>query len=347
MIRFRSGPFLPLVALAAACSGGSGAKSSPAVVLTACDPVAQTGCAAGKKCTWIRTSSSGTPAGALGCAPAGTAAAGAACSYGADGEQTGFDDCRGGLACLAPTNASAAQGTCEALCDVSNAGSCTPASSWACVAYTGYFANSGSAPTAGLCESQCNPLTQVRLSDGAAACGSPDPANPTKGCYGVPATAAGEPTVFTCALAGPANMTERVPVTGTVYLNSCAPGYEPLLDQSTGSTTPVCVAFCSPVDTTLQSHPSPGGASPYSCQEKGGSATDECRFLWWIEAPGATASAWSNGVGFCLDYPSYMYDSNNDGIPDTTFPSCTALSATAFNFDATQNDPTFWGCVAR
>lgn len=339
MSRMWAGSVALLVAGIAGCGGG-GSTPEPTVVLTACNPVAQTGCSAGKKCTWIRTSSS-TSTGALGCAPAGTVDVGGTCQYGADGAMTGYDNCRGGQACLAPMT-SAAQGTCEKVCDSSNNLSCTPSSQWACETYSGYFANSGSPASAGLCQAQCNPLTQARLTDGAAACGSPDPANPTRGCYGMPGSGTGQSSVFTCAAAGPSNMTEGVVVSGVVYLNSCAPGYMPLLRQSTGSSNVICSAFCSPSATSLQSHPSPGGLAPDSCQAKGGGATDECRFWWWIEAPGAPVSSWSNGLGFCLNYPNYTYPT---GGGNQTYPSCTTLDDTAHNFDSIANDAQFWGCT--
>lgn len=342
MPRFQGGVLLLAVAALAACGGGGGGKQEPAVVLTACNPVAQTGCSAGKKCTWLRTSSA-TQTGAMACTPSGTVDVGGACRYGADGDTTGYDDCKPGLVCRASTTVSGAQGTCSPICDATSVLSCTPSSSFACSGYGGYFANSGTQPTAGLCDAQCNPLTQVRLSDGAAACGSPNPMSPTQGCYGLP-SADSQPTVFTCGAAGPSSMTADAPIAGPVFTNSCAPGYLPLLVQSTGSTTPICVATCSPTDTSLESHPAPGGVTPYTCQAKGGAATEECRYWWALEGASTPASTWSNGLGYCLDYPNYTY-----GTPATQFPSCTTLSssATAHNFDPTATDAQFWACTAR
>ncbi len=340
MTGIRSGWFALSVAGFAACSGGGGGTPpEPTVVLTACDPVAQTGCSAGKKCTWIRISTSGTFAGALACTPAGLADVGGACQYGADGATTGYDNCKAGQVCLAPV-ASAAQGTCERICNSSNVLSCTPSSQWTCSTFSDFFDPSGS-PIAGMCQPQCDPLTQVRLTDGAAACGSPNPATPSLGCYGAPGYG-GAPTVFTCVPAGPSSMTERQPISGTVYLNSCAPGYLPLMSESTGSTTAICSALCSPAYTTLESHPTPGGVSPYSCQDKGGGSTDECRYWWWIEGAGTPATPWSNGLGFCLDYTYYTY-----GTPPVTSPSCTTLSSAAFNFSTAVDDATFWGCTVH
>jgi hypothetical protein len=43
-----------------------------------------------------------------------------------------------------------------------------------------------------------------------------------------------------------------------------------------------------------------------------------------------------------VDYTNYEYDSNGDGTPDTPWPSCTTISDTAHNFDATLTDTQFW-----
>ena len=279
----------------------------------------------------------------MACTPTGSVDVGGACHYGADGATTGYDDCRSGLVCQTSAATSGASGTCAAICDISSATSCTPSSTWTCSAYAGYFQAAGGSPTAGMCESQCNPLTQVRLSDGAAACGSPDLANPTRGCYGAPAGIAGRPSVFTCARAGPSNMTSDVVVT-TPYLNSCAPGFIPLLTAGSGSTDAICVALCRPADTTLESHPTPGGQSPYSCADKGAGGSHECRYWWGMEADGASTSAWSNGLGYCMDYTKYTYSL---GGPALTFPSCTTLSGTGHLFDPTFTDAAYWACVAR
>lgn len=335
-----------LVAALAACGGGGGGSApEPAVVLTSCNPVTQTGCSPGKKCTWIRVASSPTQIGALACTPAGTVDVGGTCQYGADGDTTGYDDCKGGQICKAPSG-SAATGTCAQICNASDALSCSPSSEWACSTYSNYFQSGGNPAVAGICDPQCNPLTQVRLTDGAPACGSPNPAAPTLGCYGSPA-GPGMPTYFTCASAGPSNMTEGVVISGTVYLNSCAPGYMPLLRQSSASTAVICSALCSPADTTSTSPSLAGGVSPYSCQDKGGGAGEECRYWWWLEDPTATATSWSNGLGFCLDYTQYMYSSVPNGPLDTQFPSCTTLSTTSFAFDPTVNDATYWGCTVH
>lgn len=346
----RGGACALVLASMAGCSGGGGGGGSggtnppePTVFITACDPIAQTGCSAGKKCAWVRLTS---VVGALGCVPDGTVALDGACRY-ADGgvaSGTGYDDCRKGLACRVGTDAGAV-GACAALCSPYTAGSCTPADQYACTTYSGLFQTGSEPSVAGLCDPQCDPITQARLSDGAAACGSPDPASPTRGCYGT--FGQGEPSQFTCSGAGPADMTDREPIPPPAYLNSCAPGYAPLLTAATGNDTAVCIAYCQPADTTLEAHATPGGVAPHDCQSAGGGATAECRYWWWMEGETTPATRWSNGVGFCFDYTYYRYDTNRDGVPDTQMPSCTTLSATAFNFSPTVSDAEYWGCVAQ
>ena len=73
---------------------------------TDCDPVANTGCGSGEKCTFIATSQDPFE-GHTGCAPDGTVALGDPCAT--DGG-TGVDDCLGGTFCQG--------GTCQEVCTV-------------------------------------------------------------------------------------------------------------------------------------------------------------------------------------------------------------------------------------
>jgi hypothetical protein len=193
-----------------------------------------------------------------------------------------------------------------------------------------------------MCDAQCDPLTQVRLTDNAVACGSPNPATPTLGCYGMPSSTSAQPSVFTCAPAGPSNMTSDV-VISTPFVNGCAPGYLPLFYSATGSTSVICTALCQPADTTLESHATPGGTSPFSCADKGAGGTHECRYWWWLEDPTAATTRWSNGLGFCLDYTRYTYPQGGSTL---TFPSCTTQSGIVVP-PATTSAASDWGCVAE
>lgn len=90
---------------------------------TRCNPVAQTGCLADEKCTWIRYDAG---RGALGCVPDQPPTK--ACAFGPDGETTGYDNCAAGDICI--------DGVCQAIC-VSSPDSCqAPAT---CALHEGIF----------------------------------------------------------------------------------------------------------------------------------------------------------------------------------------------------------------
>ncbi len=149
------------------------AEPDPDAPAGACDPYAQTGCGGGAKCTWIVTDSANN-GGVVGCVMDGTVAIGGACSRGADGPTTGFDDCVAGSYCADTTSTQA--GLCQAFCSM------TPDSCGGgqrCSLYGGML---GDPTDKGLCDFTCDPVTQTRTLDGAAACGSPDPSNPSHGC---------------------------------------------------------------------------------------------------------------------------------------------------------------------
>lgn len=108
-----------------------------------CDPLMQTGCATGEKCTWlVDTSTSGH----VGCAPDGTAMVGDPCVFGAPG-QGGVDDCVAGLVC----SQAQGKGTCTQLCDLTGGDpQCGIVAS--CTAHASIFVTQGMTPTVGLCE---------------------------------------------------------------------------------------------------------------------------------------------------------------------------------------------------
>jgi hypothetical protein len=310
---------LSLALVAAGCGGSGGEEPRQPVVgeNPLCDPVAQAGCASGWKCTWINVTDA---LGAAGCVPAGTVPAGGACAYGADGPTTGFDDCAAGLVCIG--------GTCTAACTLATGAGCSEAE--ACARYAGLFEDAY-----GACTPTCDPLTQERLTDGAAACGSPDPDPPALGCYG-PASSTPEPTRFFCssvpALA--ADLTHRDPAygpgSGGAYLNGCAPGYLPLLRESTGSFDVVCIALCAPAETYAGSDASRQGLSPYSCPDAGATAAaEECRFWWFLEGEDTAQTDVTSGLGFCFDPTKYLWDDDGDpGTPEVALPSCSDLPDT-------------------
>jgi len=310
-------------------AGKSGSDAGTDVAApTACDPLTQTTCLSTERCTWVATSAT---AGHAVCLADGTIAQGGACAAGAYGEATGFDNCRRGLAC--------ANGQCQPICRASP-DSC--GTHFVCTNYSSVFYSNGTS-VAGVCAPTCNPLTQARDYDGAAACGSPTSptsASPALGCFGK--------TVFTCAkVVYPNNKSDAPaagPGSGGFYLNGCAPGYLPVLTSMTGSTQTICVALCQPGPTSVGATAQAAGVTPYTCSAAGAAAPHECRYWWWLQNTTSASfpDALSNTIGFCIDYTKYTGDKTGAGT--TPYPSCTALSTTAHSYDATLTDAQYWGC---
>jgi hypothetical protein len=112
-----------------------------------CNPLTQTGCNTGEKCTWFRVSEA--CGGEVGCAPAGDVPVGGSCTWGPDGALTGFDDCVLGAVC----DDSAGAGSCLAMCSLADATLPCPAS-LDCVAREGLFSDGPTdVPLAGVCDS--------------------------------------------------------------------------------------------------------------------------------------------------------------------------------------------------
>lgn len=317
---------------ATGCSGGSGGLAGNGgddagtdAAPAACDPLAQTSCLANERCSWVATSPT---AGHAVCLADGTVGQGGACLTGAYGETTGFDNCRRGLAC--------ANGQCQPICKTSP-DSC--GAHFVCTNYSSVFDSNGTS-VAGVCAPTCNPLTQARDYDGAAACGSPTATSPALGCFGK--------SVFTCSkVVYPNNKSDTPaagPASGGFYLNGCAPGYLPVLTSMTGSTQTICVALCQPGPTSVGAATRAAGVAPYTCPAAGAAAPHECRYWWWLENTTSASfpDALSNSMGFCIDYTKYAGDKTGAGT--TPYPSCATLSPTAHTYDATLTDAQYWGC---
>ena len=322
----------------------------------ACNILTQTGCMAGEKCTWIRVSAGPSDAeqlGQVGCAPQGTVAVDGACSYGASGATTGFDNCVGGLICLASPATEMASGSCRSMCSLADA-TLPCAAGFACGAYSKFFSNNSmDTPLAGVCDPTCNVLTQVRDSDGEEACGSTDPLMPNRGCYGFPSGSAA-PTDFSCTGAG--DLGHREVVTPPIYTNSCLPGAIPMLRESSGSMQVVCIAPCAPLTiNNTQPAEARDGAEPHSCPQmplavgvmnpaRATGAGERCQHLWFWEDAATVLSAASNGVGFCVDFTRYEWD--HDQMPATPAEAWTLPETTTPYTDIMNPLPTediFWG----
>src|SRR5665647_3989718 len=139
----------------------------------------------------------------------------------------------------------------------------------------------------------------------------------------------------------------------------------------TGSTQVLCTGFCAALEidnTPAHAANSKGDATapaklplkdkPYTgdgtCDigKKGSVASSTCKFMWpyLIDSGSGTidpkflATGLVDKLGVCIANANFMYDSNTDGTPDTTYPACDTLppksAATTGNFD----DAADWGC---
>jgi hypothetical protein len=356
-----------LVGALAACGGGndpqhdSGNGPNPA-----CNPIAQTGCVTGERCTWIvdiDATESTDQVGHTGCAPGGELGDGQACTDATAADNAGADICVRGDLCVG--------GRCKPICDtqlLSGAGAGACKSDLSCVSYRAVF-ESGGNPIAGVCEPGCDPLTQQLKVGHDEACGSADATQPSDTC--VPAD--DEFKAFACAPTLTLTATDRQPPEpspdDTVFLNSCAPGYIAMyLEDLSGSMKVVCSGMCAPVAVDkdiaamsgnarlnegdaralgkLVADPRPvAGHSTCAAGIKGSDAVDgeDCRFLWLPLATRINNSRtpvntpYNNTLGICFAFAHYTaIDTNDDGIADAAERSCAKLPRTA----PPSNDPT-------
>lgn len=359
-----------VVALAAACGGGSKPQLLDASIdaQMVCNPIAQTGCMANEKCTWLvdadaNPSTMTAEIGHVGCAAvdATAIADGMTCVNAKAGVSGGADNCVKGDICISRV--------CKQICDpqlASGAGAGACDTTHACLAYRGVF-ESGSTPTAGACEIGCDPLTQQLATTKAEACGSADPTMPTGTC--VPTS--GEFKAFACApaLPGSLTLTDRMPPLGDsrgFFGNGCAPGFLPFFfEDASGAMKTLCSGMCAPVkmDSTIYAgvmatNPDANAGDPLAlgklpgdmmavaghstCQigVKGSltqqEGTEDCRFIWFPLAtssnpPAPVDTPYNNTLGMCFAYSKFIIkDVNNNMVP---LKSCKDLSTTP--------DPTF------
>jgi hypothetical protein len=289
----------------AACGGGDSPTlidGAPIDSAVACDPVANTGCPDGQKCTWIVLDQN-FETGTLGCAaldpsPVDTDAT---CQYknqGTGGTVLAVDNCKGGDICDLFT------GTCTAICDSTSATACDQYHS--CGLIEGIF--SGTTPQYGWCDSLCDPVTQKKLSDAGevAACGDGLACywdGPAFTCAGVPTTVTDAPTMY-------GDQEQTLSPTGSTqgYPNGCQPGYQrsPIAHGTMGDYD-ICTASCTPAPTYTGNTAQSEGVSPHSC------ATGEQTFpnpnpqpedcLYWsgLTSDAARQHTWKD-YGFCYDY---------------------------------------------
>ncbi len=347
------------VAIGACSEGGNTSPppdappDTPPPPLT-CNPLAQTGCNPGEKCTWW--SDQETPAiGHVGCAPDGALAIGTACQDPVAGP-SGFDSCVKGSACVG--------GVCKAICGLDGTtASCGDEA--LCARYTDTFHVNGMY-VAGVCDPRCDPLTQ-ELTDGRAACGSTKPAEPNLACVGAAEHA--------CAPSGPSvwTLTDRqAPLTtaaGMPYSNGCAPGFIPLFYEMTGSTKVLCSGLCAALDTDNTaalrdnalgsttaraklptSAAAVAGDGTCAIGKKGSHASSRCQFLWpYLQAQNALSPSFidrgfADTLGVCQAIAFFKYDADNDMTPETPIPDCANLPPRSEATPSDSDDAADWGC---
>jgi len=226
--------------------GGSSADAAPGV----CNPVSQMGCDADEKCAQVVENIDPFLA-RTACVPAGPKKAGQMCESGEPGPM-GYDDCEAGLAC---------NGVCVGICSVGppeQKQNCQTPKDESCVLFQNTFDDVGNMDV-GLCAPACDPVTQTRLKDGVPsedmcpALGERVPACylsavlGTTSCSGVPDAMPGNGTYEPLELKqddecyGPNEM--------QCFLNGCAAGYGPVLNNPEGGAKSWCTAWCRPIPT--------------------------------------------------------------------------------------------------
>jgi hypothetical protein len=299
----------------------------------ACNPMLQTGCKAGEKCTWLVLADTPTRLGQVACMPDGSVPVGGDCTT-ATAAGGGVDTCVAGTLCVSRK--------CKPICDPqlvegSAMGACPI--NFSCSLYEGFFSN-GSGAIAGVCEPACDPLTQ-KLKVGTAnldACGSLTPAAPTSTCVRGPGF-----RTFACAPSGPDfyAKTDRMPPetapSGAPYPNGCAPGFIPFyFEDASGTMKTLCSGLCAPLkvdrdiagtagheqdnrgDKTalgkLPTDPMPLVGKSTCDEGVKGSKIDnprgeDCRFLWYPLAGGdpnkAANSPYNDTLGVCFAYEKF------------------------------------------
>jgi hypothetical protein len=334
-----------------------GAPERP-IECSACNPLTQTGCNAGEKCTWV-VDSWMPRIGHVGCVGDGSAALGSNCTFvyhpptGACSDSGLADDCVKGTVC-SPLG-SDGSGTCKQVCD-NEGGNPMCDATHSCVVVTGLFSTGASSPAAaGVCDPACDPLADNDFDGSGSAlsrtgmiCGSA-----SVGCYGAPSLGTPPATAFSCMPDRNASTPLRhraectsangcIDATGTLYVNSCNQGYEPLLRESTSISMIVCVAFCKPLDCYAGNcgtgDVNRRGAFPHRCQAPDAvgnfGSDEECQYLWRDEIDGSghwLRSRYSDSVGYCVDRAAYGS------------PSCASVP---LHGSAGSDDAVSLGCVS-
>ena len=219
-------------------------NAQPDAQPTPCDPVGQTGCFAGEKCTYIIDST--TPLmGHTSCAPKGGVVSGGACTRDAGG----VDDCVAGYFCSG--------GTCTEICSTSP-NSC--GGTEVCTVFAGVFDDR---TDVGMCMPQCDPLNPsavcptgescyLSLASAITSCVAPSLSDPI--------TKTGAPNC---------NSNPGTQDCNCVTLNGCDAGFGCiLLNDAANPTGNICAFFCDPMNSGGPTCASGTGAGPsFSCRQ--------------------------------------------------------------------------------
>ncbi len=278
----------------------------------ACNPLTQVPCNTNERCAWSQPA---VGTGTLNCVANSAVAEGDACTT----DSNGLGNCGRGLHCL--------RDRCTRTCSLDDPSTCAADDS--CVKYAGLYAD-GDAVLAGLCAPSCSPVTQLTTDN--ESCGM------DQGCF---LSLFSSPAIGICArLRSPRPGLDEV-ITGVVSINSCNPGFGPIPGNDGNS---ICAAYCTPVESWSGARTNLGGEAPHDCQARGASAQHECRFASSFFAAGTSADPFLDTVGVCVNLAGRLYDSNNNGSPETPWPSCAALANTDTDGDGVR-DHEKWGCA--
>jgi hypothetical protein len=323
---------LLIAGLLAACGGGDdGVTPLPDAAGDsggggdACNPngaPGQQGCLTGQKCTWVQIQDSPEPLGKVACVPDGTVQLDGACTVGAVGETTGYDDCAAGLYCIS--------NVCKDVCGFDGAVGAACQSGYNCTRYSDTFANGDDDPVAGVCNPGCDPITQIKGgTNPPAGCGT------GMGCYMLVSQTN---TIAVCADAPDTPINHNQDITGQAFANSCVPGAQPRAKDAVSQTVQ-CGGLCKVTDVYMgMNEASEAGETTAAAGDKDnctsawgasppadGTAGESCRF-WWSREPFDTISSFSNTVGWCYKHSVFQYDTNGDMTDDAPFPRCTTLT---------------------
>jgi hypothetical protein len=247
----------------AACGGGS--NDPPGIIIIpdepdaavpqSCDPVQQTGCEGGEKCTW-EVVSDNPLVGRTACVPEGNVDVGGPCLP-ASAERT--DECRGASYCIS--------GTCTPVCTI-NPNSC--ALGTRCTLVEDFFEDLND--TVGACKPICDPVMQTCPLP--QACYMVDLRSGEGACSTVPAGAATQTQDKPCYGSQP----------GVCDFNGCARGFSTFHTMWSGFTEYLCMQTCTPVSSGMgmldyvMGNPNGVVCGDYDASA-GAIANTECRFF--------------------------------------------------------------------